>query len=694
MMWSSLNGMLLMLFFVAVAARADQVPLGDLKPGVVVRAYAIDQDLRALPELAPGQKPNLARVVPTIDLGDGGESLGELEQNFYLEATGFIEITAAARYKFRLISDDGARLWIGDQLVIDHDGLHGPEPKDGEIELAPGRYALRIAFFQASGGWKLALQWRSLIAAAVDAFETVPAARLAHPKDVPLDTAPGAKRIIPSLRRGLPGDGSPVAGVHPGFKAAPVDAEALAAAGGLDARPDDRVLVLGTLAMRESPADDGPFAWLPLSSEGTTGTTPSSIPSGEFAEQLLVAENPGGGLYRVFVDEVNGRPQGCIFRFSTGLPRVIGAVSWDAAGNLYVGGQGGADDKAAGMLRLSPTGAATFEMKAVRAMSNGLEIEFTQPLDPRVGWEAESYLVERWPDAQSKGWRGPVRDGSSLPVKSASVSEDRRRVFLEVDGLGQGVIYVRLLPPCISESGQRPWSTEAWYTLHRLPGDRKGAARNAPPAPAMNVLSDQEKKGGWKLLFDGKSTTGWRGFGKERAPDGWQAVNGCLVRVGPGGDIITEREFQDFELSLEWRISAAGNSGIFFHVAEDPELKYVWQTGPEMQVLDNAEHPDGRSPLTSAGSNYALMAPPRDVTQPVGLFNQARIVVKGPHVEHWLNGEKLLEYELWSPQWEQLVAGSKFASMPRYGREKKGHIALQDHGDKVWFRNIKIRELP
>lgn len=112
-----------------------------------------------------------------------------------------------------------------------------------------------------------------------------------------------------------------------------------------------------------------------------------------------------------------------------------------------------------------------------------------------------------------------------------------------------------------------------------------------------------------------------------------------------------------------------------------------------MQVLDNAEHVDGRNPKTSAGSNYALHAPPRDVTQPVGLYNQVRIVVDGPHVEHWLNGEKVVEYELWSQEWEKQVAGSKFASMPDYGREKTGRIALQDHGDKVWFRNIKIRRL-
>ena len=210
----------------------------------------------------------------------------------------------------------------------------------------------------------------------------------------------------------------------------------------------------------------------------------------------------------------------------------------------------------------------------------------------------------------------------------------------------------------------------------------------------MNALTDAERAAGWRLLFDGRTTQGWRGFQKREAPSGWRVVDGTLARVDAGGDIITGEEFGSFELALEWKVAPGGNSGIFFHVVEEPGLDYVWQTGPEMQVLDNARHADGRSPHTSAGSNFALYAPARDVTRPAGEWNAARLVVNGDHVEHWLNGEKLLEYELGSEEWQQRVAASKFAEMPRYARARRGHIALQDHGDPVAYRNIRIRVIP
>ncbi|MBN2448387.1 MAG: DUF1080 domain-containing protein, partial [Phycisphaerae bacterium] len=329
------------------------------------------------------------------------------------------------------------------------------------------------------------------------------------------------------------------------------------------------------------------------------------------------------------------------------------------------------------------------EMLAIQALSNGLDIEFTTPLDENIGWEADSYYVEQWPiDSQL----GPQRDGTPTPVKSASVSSDRKRVFLEIDGLQAGnVVYLRLLPPCISAGG-KPWSTEAWYTLNASPeASLVGKVLPRPAQPPQNVLTDAEKADGWRLLFDGQTTNGWHGFRKQEMPAGWQAIDGCLVRAGGGGDIVTNDEFGNFELQLEWRICAAGNSGIFFRVSEDGDA--VWSTGPEMQVLDNSEHADGRNPLTSAGSNYAMYAPARDVTQPVGLFNQVRIIAKGPHVEHWLNGVKVVEYDIGSPDWETRFRASKFKTLTKYSRLPSGHIALQDHGDRVWYRNIKIREL-
>lgn len=212
----------------------------------------------------------------------------------------------------------------------------------------------------------------------------------------------------------------------------------------------------------------------------------------------------------------------------------------------------------------------------------------------------------------------------------------------------------------------------------------------AQSSQAPNSLSQEEIQQGWKLLFDGQSLQGWRGYGKDHVPTAWQVQDGALAFTteGEGGDLMTEEEFADFDLRLEWKISAGGNSGIFFRVSEGPD--YSFQTGPEMQVLDNGAHADGGNPKTSAGSNYALHAPASDVTRPVGQWNSVRLLVQGDHVEHWMNGVKLLEYTLWNDAWEKLVAESKFASMPGYGRSKKGHIVVQDHGNKVWFRNIKI----
>jgi hypothetical protein len=168
-------------------------------------------------------------------------------------------------------------------------------------------------------------------------------------------------------------------------------------------------------------------------------------------------------------------------------------------------------------------------------------------------------------------------------------------------------------------------------------------------------------------------------------------VDGTLARTGSGGDIVTSDEFGDFELRLQWKISQGGNSGVIFRVANAGNQ--VWESGPEMQVLDNAGHVDGKAPLTSAGANYGLHAPVRDVTRPVGEWNDVLLRVSGAHVEHWLNGVKVVEYELWSPEWESLVKASKFGSLTAYGRARRGHIALQDHGDLVWFRDIRIRPL-
>ena len=197
----------------------------------------------------------------------------------------------------------------------------------------------------------------------------------------------------------------------------------------------------------------------------------------------------------------------------------------------------------------------------------------------------------------------------------------------------------------------------------------------------------------WQRLLNDSANRFWRGYRQADLPAGWQMVDGALTRMGPGGDIVSREEFQNFELELDWKIAPGGNSGVFFHVVEDSALNAVYLTGPEMQVLDNTGHADGKNPLTSAGSNFALHAPTRDVTRPVGEWNHARLVVNGQFVEHWLNGEQIVAYELGSDDWKRRVQASKFKDMPRYGTARRGHIALQDHGDWVAYRNIRIRRI-
>ena len=208
-------------------------------------------------------------------------------------------------------------------------------------------------------------------------------------------------------------------------------------------------------------------------------------------------------------------------------------------------------------------------------------------------------------------------------------------------------------------------------------------------APDHNTLTAEERAAGWRLLFDGTTTDQWRAYRRETLPAGWQAVDGTLARVSRATDIVTKDQFADFDFKFDWQIAPGGNSGVMFYVTEDGEATY--HSGPEYQVLDNGAHADGKSALTSSGSCYALYAPPRDVTRPIGEWNQGRIVAIGGKVEHWLNGEKVVEYDLNSAEWKAKVAGSKFDEWKQFGTTRRGHIALQEHGSRVAYRNLKIK---
>lgn len=208
----------------------------------------------------------------------------------------------------------------------------------------------------------------------------------------------------------------------------------------------------------------------------------------------------------------------------------------------------------------------------------------------------------------------------------------------------------------------------------------------------MNALSSAERQEGWRLLFDGSSTAGWRAYDRPAMPDGWQVADGALTRTGRGGDIVTTESFRNFELTVDWKIRPGGNSGIFYRAALGSDAIYF--SAPELQILDDSVHVDGKSDLTSSGAVYGLYPARRGVVRPVGEWNTARVLVNGDHVEHWLNGQKIAEYELGSEDWRRRVNSSKFKQWREYGQAAEGHIGLQDHGDWVAFRNIKIRVLP
>ncbi|HTN74941.1 MAG TPA: DUF1080 domain-containing protein [Pirellulaceae bacterium] len=206
--------------------------------------------------------------------------------------------------------------------------------------------------------------------------------------------------------------------------------------------------------------------------------------------------------------------------------------------------------------------------------------------------------------------------------------------------------------------------------------------------PPANKLTAEEEKAGWKLIFDGESTKGWRNYKKDAINPGWKVVDGALTRAAGGaGDIITADKYGAFELTLDYKISKGGNSGLMFHVTEEEGTP--WMTGPEIQIQDNK---DGHDPQ-KAGWLYQLYKSEIDATNPAGEWNTLRIVISPEKCEHYMNGKKYCEYVKGSKDWDERVAKSKFGKMPKFGKATAGYISLQDHGNEVAYRNIKIRPI-
>jgi hypothetical protein len=223
-----------------------------------------------------------------------------------------------------------------------------------------------------------------------------------------------------------------------------------------------------------------------------------------------------------------------------------------------------------------------------------------------------------------------------------------------------------------------------------------------PSCQGQNTLTAAEKSAGWVLLFDGATTKGWHGYNGQKTP-AWSIEDCALHSAGTEGnygsdlraDLVTDKPYTNFELSLEWKASKGGNSGVMYGVVEDPKYKAAWMTGPEYQFIDDVGFPQKLEDWQKAGANYAMhVANAQKQLKPVGEWNSTRIVVNGKHVEHWLNGTKVLEFERWNDAWNKLRDSGKWKDAPDYGKTATGHIVLQDHGSAFWFRNVKLKPLP
>ena len=858
----------------------------DYLLGARVKIFSIPESTKSLKDINWKTKPKFEGIVSRVDALDS--DLGWAGDWFAMEYEGFIKIEKDNNYVFRLVSDDGSRLYMDDQLVIDNDGFHGAEARDGELALKEGLHPFKVQFFQGGGGKSVQLQWNSFDNTL---FYAIPGKAIAHHKT---DQAPGAKAKAPPLSAStkIPGDTYPLTSVHPSFDLSTArPATFLPKVAGMDFKTDGTMVVstwdsggevhlidnassgdpekikarriasglaeplglkvvnneiyvlqkqeltklvdtngddiideyitlcnawdvsanfhefafglvekdgwlYGNLAIGIQPggasalhqpvqrgstfrveiasgdieyianglrtpngigigvdeeifiADNQgdwlpackilhvqqdawygsravdfagtankeetlPVVWLPQDEIGNSPSQITYLKDGPYKGQMTHGEVTHGGLKRVFAEKVKGQYQGVVFRFLQGLEAGVNRLAYGPDGALYVGGIGSSGNWQQtgknwyGLEKLKYNGKSTFEMLAIRAMSDGIEIEFTEPLRPGEGLDKDLYTIKQWRYQPTANYGGPKIDEAVLDIEEISISPNRKRVFLQLNGMKERhVVYLHLNEYFISESGSSLWSPEAWYTLNQIPEDKPGEMNSESLASTAqdNVLTTEQIAAGWKSLFDGKTTAGWTNFNKETIGSSWQVEDGALALVSTqkadggwqakdGGDIVCKEEYDNFELELEWKIQACGNSGIMYLVEESKTYDYPWMTGPEMQILDNTCHPDAKIEKHRAGDLYDIIASRIEVAKPAGSWNKVRVILKDGHLEHWVNGHKVVETVLFTEEWKGMLKNSKWKDFPDFGTKKKGKISLQDHGDRVWFKNIKIRRL-
>ena len=853
----------------------------EVKPGLVSRVFVYNTMSGSLNTIPRNRKPDYEGIFPNVFLGNS--DFGKLMENFYIDFDGFIYIPEDGEYKFRLTSDDGSRLYINNQMIIDHDGYHGADTKDGRVRLEKGYYPILVEYFQGLGGKTLYLNWKT---PSTSSYVAVQMKNLSHLKSA--ENSLQKKGLPFGSNTKIPGDAFPLEGVHPSYdltQARPNDF--LPKVGGMDFMADGRLVIstwdaegsvyildgvengdAGKITVKKiasglaeplglkivegdiyvlqkqeltqlidkdgdeiidvyktvcnawtvstnfhefafglankgddlyaalaiqilpggasgvnQPKDRGkvikinrhtgehefvahglrtpngvgigvdgelfiadnqgdwlpsskilhvkegdffgsraidfigtenlnvkqPVVWLPQDEIGNSPTQPTYINDGPYAGQMIHSEVTNGGVKRVFVEKINGNYQGAVFRFTQGLESGINRIVWGPDGALYAGGVGSTGNWVHsgklwyGLQRLKYNDKSTFEMLSVKAKSNGLEIEFTEPLKEGDGSSASDYEIAQWYYQPTAQYGGPKMDERVLSIRSVNVSNDRKKVFLEIEGIkGRHVQYIHLNKHFISELGHQLWSTEAWYTMNSIPNNTPGFS-NPVAKVADNTLTEAEKSAGWKLLFDGSTTNGWHRYRGEGVGSAWKVKNGSLILdnsqknanggIIDGGDIVTDQEYEHFELSLEWKMSPCGNSGIMFYVLEDEKYDAPYHTGPEMQVLDNACHPDAQIVTHRAGDLYDMISCNIETVKPAGQWNHVIVKIINGEAEFWLNGIRVVEFTMWDETWKDMIANSKFRQWEGFGKYKKGKIVLQDHTDEVAFKNLKIREI-
>jgi cytochrome c551/c552 len=455
-----------------------------------------------------------------------------------------------------------------------------------------------------------------------------------------------------------------------------------------------------------------PALWLPHNEVGNSPTQPLVLKSGPYAGHILFGDIFNGGIKRGFLETVNGVEQGAAFHFSGGLEAPVHRLIAADDGTIVVGqvgssgnwGESGKPGYGLELLRFGDEPA--FEAFEVHATPEGFDIVFTQPLGNETPPQPEHFGLQQWAYRPNPYYGGPKYDLIPLPVDGVRLSADRRRVSLRVSGRKAGsVVYLHLDRAMRAESGEELWVNEAWYTLNEIPI----SIHKTEEDTAHNTLTEAEREAGWRLLWDGHSFAGWKIYGRnDNTIDGWVIEDQTLKftrdvsfagmvwnHINPftegALELLTEKKFRDFELRVDWRVTPGANSGIFYAVPNEDTFP-AWSYGLEMQILDNTRHSDGKLPKRRAGDLYDLQGGQVPVTRPVGEWNEARIRVRGEKVEHWLNGVQVVSITRGSEQWKDAIANSKFSDSESFGRAREGHIALQDHGDIVFFRNIKIRE--